>query len=66
MDYHKFNTELLVAMETKETLTYSIFSIDLNGDTKRRTIGKERHLGGGNSRAHGEVPRLPMSPSKKA
>lgn len=40
MDYHKINAELSVATETKEILTYSIFSTDLNGDTKRRTTGK--------------------------
>lgn len=37
MDYHKINAELSVATETKKILTYSIFSTDLNGDTKRTT-----------------------------
>ena len=45
MDYYKINAELSVATETKEILTYSIFSTDLNGDTERRTTGKETYLG---------------------
>lgn len=65
-DYHKINAELSVATETKENLTYSIFSTDLNGDTKRRTTGKRHILGGENSRTHGEVPRHPYAPSEKS
>lgn len=50
MDYHKINAELSVATETKEILTYSFFSTDLNGDTKRTTgkrdtFGEERTAG---------------------
>lgn len=47
MDYHKINAELSVATETKEILTYSIFTTDLNGDTKRRTTGKRDTFGEG-------------------